>query len=155
MPGSVVPMTGTLRGLATISFFTDDMEAATRWYADLLGIEPYFEVPGPDGKPAYREFRIGDDSDELGLIDRRFAPGNSGSGEPGGAVAFWHVDDVEAMLARLLSMGATEYEALTRRAEGFVTASVVDPFGNVLGIMYNPHWLEIREARIRRTQGTA
>jgi hypothetical protein len=23
-----------------------------------------------------------------------------------------------------------------------VTASVVDPFGNVLGIMYNPHYLE-------------
>jgi hypothetical protein len=24
-----------------------------------------------------------------------------------------------------------------------VTAAVVDPFGNVLGIMYNPHYLEI------------
>ena len=27
--------------------------------------------------------------------------------------------------------------------EGFITASVVDPFGNVLGIMYNPHYLEV------------
>jgi hypothetical protein len=26
---------------------------------------------------------------------------------------------------------------------GFVTASVVDPFGNVLGIMYNRHYLDI------------
>jgi hypothetical protein len=41
-------------------------------------------------------------------------------------------------------MGAKEYEALTRRGEaGFVTASVVDPFGNVLGVMYNPHYLEV------------
>ena len=41
-------------------------------------------------------------------------------------------------------MGAKEYEALTRHGEaGFVTASVVDPFGNVLGIMYNPHYLEV------------
>jgi hypothetical protein len=24
-----------------------------------------------------------------------------------------------------------------------VTASVVDPFGNILGIMYNPHYLEV------------
>ena len=24
-----------------------------------------------------------------------------------------------------------------------MTAAVVDPFGNVLGIMYNPHYLEI------------
>ncbi|MER5183323.1 hypothetical protein ABT009_34110 [Streptomyces sp. NPDC002896] len=26
---------------------------------------------------------------------------------------------------------------------GFVGASVVDPFGNILGIMYNPHYLEV------------
>jgi hypothetical protein len=26
---------------------------------------------------------------------------------------------------------------------GFVTASVVDPFGNVLGVMYNRHYLEL------------
>ena len=24
-----------------------------------------------------------------------------------------------------------------------MTASVVDPFGNVLGIMYNPHYVEV------------
>jgi hypothetical protein len=29
------------------------------------------------------------------------------------------------------------------RGEGFITASVVDPFGNVLGIMYNRHYLEV------------
>jgi hypothetical protein len=28
-----------------------------------------------------------------------------------------------------------------------VTAAVVDPFGNVLGVMYNPHYLEILGAR--------
>jgi hypothetical protein len=61
-----------------------------------------------------------------------------------GAVLYWHVDDVEAAVERLLSMGAREYEALTHRGEeGFVTALVVDPFGNVLGIMYNPHYLEV------------
>ena len=44
-------------------------------------------------------------------------------------------------------MGATEYEPITPRGEGFVTASVVDPFGNVLGVMYNPHYLEILAAQ--------
>ena len=29
-----------LRGFATINYWTDDMEAATRWYAELLGVEP-------------------------------------------------------------------------------------------------------------------
>jgi catechol 2,3-dioxygenase-like lactoylglutathione lyase family enzyme len=42
-----------LRGFATINYWTDDMEAATRWYAELLGIQPYFQRPGPDGRPAY------------------------------------------------------------------------------------------------------
>jgi predicted enzyme related to lactoylglutathione lyase len=56
---------------------------------------------------------------------------------------YWHVDDIEATLARLKAMGATEYEPLTPREAGFITASVVDPFGNILGIMVNPHYLEV------------
>jgi hypothetical protein len=36
-------------------------------------------------------------------------------------------------------MGAKEYEPLTERGAGFIAASVVDPFGNILGIMYNQH----------------
>ncbi len=31
----------------------------------------------------------------------------------------------------------------TERGIGFITASVVDPFGDILGIMYNPHYLEV------------
>ena len=54
----------------------------------------------------------------------------------------WHVDDLEGTLARLFELGATEYQPITPRGEGFVTAAVVDPFGNVLGIMRNPHYLE-------------
>jgi hypothetical protein len=36
-----------LRGLATVSFFAADLEAAKRWYTELLGIEPYFVGPSP------------------------------------------------------------------------------------------------------------
>jgi predicted enzyme related to lactoylglutathione lyase len=132
-----------LRGFATINYGTDDMEAAKRWYTELLGVEPYFERPGPDGRLAYAEFRIGDYQNELGLIDRGWAPAGAPT-EPGGAVMYWHVDDIEASFEKLLSMGATEYQPITPRGEeGFVTAAVVDPFGNVLGVMYNPHYLEV------------
>jgi len=130
-----------LRGLATVSLYADDPAAAAKWYAELLGVDPYFVRPA-DGTPQYVEFRIGDHQHELGIIDRRFAPRGSATG-PGGAVVFWHVDDVSATLARLRSMGAEEYEPRTERGEGFVTASVVDPFGNILGIMYNPHYLDV------------
>jgi predicted enzyme related to lactoylglutathione lyase len=133
--------TQTLRGLATISFFADDVKAARKWYSELLGIEPYFERPDANN-PAYVEFRIGDYEHELGIIDRKFEP-KGVKKDTGGVVAFWQVDNVEAMLEKLKAMGATEYEPLIQREAGFVTASVVDPFGNILGIMHNPHYLKM------------
>jgi predicted enzyme related to lactoylglutathione lyase len=133
-----------LRGFATINYWTDDLQAATRWYTELLGVQPYFVRP-EEGPPAYVEFRIGDYQHELGIIDRRYAPEGAASG-PGGVVMYWHVDDVAATFERLLSMGAKEYQPITPREAGWITASVVDPFGNVLGIMYNPHYLEILQA---------
>ncbi|QYR20510.1 VOC family protein [Paenibacillus sp. sptzw28] len=138
----------TLRGFATINYWADDMEAAIAWYSRLLGAAPYFERSGPDGRLAYAEFRIGDYQHELGLIDRRFASASATAG-PGGAVMYWHVDDIEAAFKKLKSMGAEEYEPVKHRGEGFITASVTDPFGNVLGIMYNKHYLEILNSIIK------
>ncbi|WP_405791993.1 VOC family protein [Streptomyces sp. NBC_00029] len=128
-----------LRGFATINFWADDLEAAKAWYTELLGIAPYFERPG------YAEFRIGDYQHELGIVDRRYAPPGAAK-NPGGAVAYWAVDDLPAVRQRLLDLGAEEYQPVTAHGDaGFVTAAVTDPFGNVLGIMRNPHYLEILE----------
>jgi predicted enzyme related to lactoylglutathione lyase len=128
-----------LRGLATISFYAAEHEAAKKWYSELLGIEPYFNVPG------YSEFRIGDYQHELGIIDSSFAPGGA-TKAPAGAIAYWHVDDLKTTLDKLIYMGAIIYQPITDHSGGngrFVTASVVDPFGNILGIMTNKHFLEI------------
>lgn len=143
--------TQTLRGMATVSFWADDVKAAREWYTELLGVTPYFERPDA-GNPSYIEFRFGDLQHELGIIDRKFSPKGASSG-PGGAVLFWHVDDINATLQRLLSMGAKEYEPLIHREAGFITASVVDPFGNVLGIMYNPHYLEMLDQEKKEKVG--
>ncbi|WP_066367078.1 VOC family protein [Herbidospora mongoliensis] len=125
-----------LRGPATITFWADDLNVAKDWYTEVLGVEPYFQKPG------YYEFRFGDYQSELGIIDRKYAPAGE-PGEPGGAIMHWHVDDIEASFRRLLDLGATVHLPVTEQGEGFVTASVVDPFGNVLGIMYNQHYLEV------------
>lgn len=125
-----------LKGLTTVSFFATNHEKAVKWYSDFLETEPYFNMPG------YSEFRIGDYQHELGIIDSKFAPENM-SIKPTGAVVFWHVDNLQVTLDRLLLIGAKEFAPITDRSEGFITASVVDPFGNILGIMYNPHYLEI------------
>jgi predicted enzyme related to lactoylglutathione lyase len=130
--------TPTLRGFATISLYAADHAAATKWYAELLGRPPYFDKPG------YAEFRFGDYQHELGLIDSRYATHDvSPSRGPAGVVVYWYVDDVAATLARLVAMGATLLEGPVERGTGFVTASVVDPFGNILGVMYNAHYLDV------------
>ena len=129
--------TQPLRGFTTISYWAADLEAAKQWYTELLGSEPYFQRPG------YCEFRIGDYQHELGIIDSKYAPFDTQRHSPAGALMYWHVDDVNATFERLLAMGAKQLEAPRERGEGFTTASVVDPFGNVLGIMYNAHYLEV------------
>jgi predicted enzyme related to lactoylglutathione lyase len=139
--------TQPLRGFATLNLWADDLEAAKAWYIQFLGIAPYFQRP-ETGPPAYIEFRLGDYQHELGIIDRRYAPPGTTAG-PAGVFMYWHVDDVPATLDRLLSMGATQLEPPQDRGAGFITASAVDPFGNILGIMYNPHYVEILESRMK------
>ena len=75
------------------------------------------------------------------MVDGRWAP--PGAGGPAGAILYGHVDDAQASVDRLLSLGAKEFEPVTERGPGFVTASVIDPFGNLLGVMYNAHYLEM------------
>ncbi len=134
--------TNFLRGMATVNFWADDVAAARDWYAKLFGIEAYFQMPNAQN-PAYIEFRIGDYEHEFGIIDRKYAPGQMQPG-PGGAIVLWQVDDIDAAFERLIAAGAVEYDPITKRGEtGFVTASVIDPFGNVLGIMTNPHYTQI------------
>ena len=128
-----------LRGLSTVNFYAADHTAAKKWYSELLGIEPYFNVPG------YCEFRIGDYQHELGIIDSAYAPADAAKA-PAGAIAYWHVDDLKTTLDKLLARMATLYQPITDHSGGkgnFVTTSVVDPFGNVLGIMTNKHYLDV------------
>jgi hypothetical protein len=54
----------------------------------------------------------------------------------------WHVDDLAATLKRLRELGAREHEPKTDREAGFATASVVEPFGNNLGLISSPHYLQ-------------
>ena len=123
-----------LRGFATVNFFADDLIAARDWYADLFGIDAYFQRPDEEN-PAYIEFRVGDYEDELGIIHRRYEPhhGEYRPDSPGGAVADRHVDDLEGGgegTGSARGVQRNTSRSLERGEGGFVTASVVDPFGN-------------------------
>ncbi|WP_430782889.1 VOC family protein [Actinoplanes sp. G11-F43] len=128
----------TLRGFTTVTFFADDLDAARAWYTKVFDAEPYFVR-----EPAYLEWRVGDYQHEFGILHTRFAPHTPAPG----ALVYWAVDDVEASYQRLLDLGATEHDQPTERGPGFVTASVTDPFGNILGVMFNKHYLEVLVSR--------
>ena len=130
-----------LRGFTTVTFFADDLEAARSWYTSVFEIEPYFDRGG-----AYLEWRVGDYQHEFGVLKSAFAP-HPVDRTPSGAIIYWAVDDVEAAYQRLLDLGATPHDKPTERGTGYVTASVLDPFGNILGVMRNQHYQEVLEQR--------
>ncbi|MEY7972095.1 VOC family protein [Saccharomonospora xinjiangensis] len=106
-----------------------------------LSSPPYFAKPDED-PAAYIEFRLGDLAHELGIVARAHAP-LPAAPHPSGAVVYWHVDDVQKTYDTLLAKGATEHEGPTWRSEDWLTASVTDPFGNILGLIHSPHYLNM------------
>jgi len=112
-------------GLRTAIYPVADLDAAKRWYGEMLGQEPYFD------QPFYVGFEVG--GFELGLL-----PG--GEAGTAGPRPLWGVAVIEAAFARLIALGATEIEPVTEVGEGIKVASVRDPFGNRFGLIQNPQF---------------
>ena len=112
-------------GLRTVKYSAPDLEAARHWYALAFGVQPYFD------QPFYVGFDVG--GYELGL-DPQGTPGGDG------VVVYWGVDDLDAEHTRLLELGASEHAAPADVGEGIRVASVSDPWGNVIGLIHNPHF---------------
>lgn len=115
-------------GMRTIIYHVSDLDAAKRWYTLATGVEPYFD------EPYYVGYNIG--GFELGL-DPSVNNGKSGTG---GTTAYWGVANVEDAVANLVSVGATLESPATDVGEGILVATVIDPFGNELGVIENPYF---------------
>jgi len=113
------------KGLRTAAYPAPDLARAKAWYAQAFGVAPYFD------EPFYVGFNIG--GYELGLV-----PDAPVSRPPGGVVVLWGVDNVGAACAHLLALGATMHDAPKDVGGGITVASVLDPFGNILGLIDNP-----------------
>jgi predicted enzyme related to lactoylglutathione lyase len=116
------------QGLRTVIYNPGaDIEKAKNWYRTILGFDPYFD------QPFYVGFSVG--GYELGLN-----PGAPPSSSDSGVMAYWGVPDMAKAHARLLELGATARDAIEDVGDGILVASVVDPFGNIVGIIQNPHF---------------
>ncbi len=124
----MVNNTNHFLGLRTVIYVNGDLQAARNWYADVLGFSPYFD------EPFYVGFNVG--GYELGIMPTDEMNRQGG----GGVLAYWGVADAEAAHARLLEKGATPREPITEVGGGIKVTTVFDPFGNILGVIENPHF---------------
>ncbi len=116
-----------IQGLRTAIYPVDDLSRAKAWYAEAFGKAPYYD------EAPYVGFNI--EGFELGLI----AVGPAGTGGAG-VVAYWGVEDIEDEITRLTDLGATEHTPVQDVGDGVLVATVLDPFGNPLGLIRNPHF---------------
>jgi hypothetical protein len=115
-----------LLGLRTAIYHTEDIGAAKLWYMKVLGFPPYFD------QPFYVGFNVG--GYELGLSPDEGPDGIST------AAGDWGVRDITVVLARLLELGAEPRTDIQEVGEGIRVADVLDPWGNVFGIIENPNF---------------
>ena len=112
-------------GLRTALYPSPDLAKAKAFWTKALGAEPYFD------QPFYVGYSVG--GFELGLVPDA-TPGQHGN------CAYWGVADCAKEHARLVALGATPLEPVADVGEGIKVAALLDPFGNKLGLIENPHF---------------
>ena len=63
-----------------------------------------------------------------------------GSNNVGGVDAYWGVSNAGQSYKRLLKLGAKSYTPVEDVGGGIKLGAVKDPFGNLFGVIENPHF---------------
>ncbi len=117
-------MSTELRGLRTVIYPTTDLAVAKAWWIGYLGFDPYFD------EPFYVGFEVA--GYELGLV-----PTDETDASP---TTYWGVDDVPQAVTNAEANGAVLLEAPQDVGDGIIVASVENPSGHVIGLIFNPHF---------------
>lgn len=118
-------METTFLGLRTTIYRVTDLTRAKAWYAEAFNTQPYFD------EPFYVGFEIA--GYELGL-----QPAEGEKNQAGGVETYWGVSNLKEVYDRLISLGATPYEPPRNVGGPIEVATVLDPWENIIGIIYNP-----------------
>ncbi len=113
-------------GLRTATYSAADLDAAKRWYSDVLGVQPYFD------EPFYVGFNV--HGFELGITPDSTAA----AVRPEAGIAYWGVADAARTVERLIGLGAVVVEPVEDVGGGIRIGTVRDPFGNLFGVVENP-----------------
>ncbi|MEO9257529.1 MAG: VOC family protein [Crocinitomicaceae bacterium] len=113
-------------GLRTTIYKVGNIEKAKAWYTKAFKTEPYFD------EPFYVGFNIG--GYELGLQPEK----NPTTEKTESVVSYWGVENIQEVYDQLIAIGASENEKPYNVGGELMTATVKDPFGNIIGLIYNP-----------------
>jgi lactoylglutathione lyase len=120
-----------------VAFRVRDLEASIRWYADAFGAREAFRANKEDGSPqlVYIEFAPGQ-------FVELFPNGKNPIQEPADPIGYGHtcllVDDLDASLAHLATLGVTPSVGPREGRAGQRLAFVSDLDGNRLELMEIP-----------------
>jgi lactoylglutathione lyase len=117
-----------MTGLRTVIYKVPDIEKAKAWYAKAFKTEAYFD------EPFYVGFNIG--GYELGLLPEEHEAGDKAES----VVAYWAADDIQEAYRHFTAVGASEHEQPFNVGGPIMTATVKDPWGNIIGLIYNPEF---------------
>ncbi len=115
-------------GLRTTIYKVPVIQKAKLWYAKAFETDPYFD------EPFYVGFNI--KGFELGLQPEE----NSLPNKTDNVVAYWGVNHIQEAYDRLIGLGAAEHEKPLNVGGELMVATIKDPYGNVIGLIYNPHF---------------
>ncbi len=113
-------------GLRTTVYKVGNLIEAKEWYAKAFEITPYFD------EPFYVGFNIG--GYELGLLPEE----NPTTEKAESVITYWGVNEIEKVYKHFLASGAKEHEKPNSVGGPLMVASVKDPWGNIIGLIYNP-----------------
>ena len=120
-------MKNTILGLRTVIYKVSDLDKAKAWYTKAFNVAPYFD------EVFYVGFNVG--GYELGLL-----PEEGDTAKASNVVTYWGVDKIEEEYQRFLSIGASAHETPNNVGGDIMVATVKDPWGNCIGLIYNPEF---------------
>lgn len=115
-------------GLRTTIYKVQGLTEAREWYSKAFDTKPYFD------EPFYVGFNI--KGYELGLLPEE----KQVIKKVDSVLSYWGVDDIHNVFNHLIELGAIELEKPTNVGGELMVASVLDPWQNIIGIIYNPEF---------------
>ena len=115
------------QGLRTVIYRVADLQDAKQWYIKFLGKEPYFD------EPFYVGFNVGGYEVGLHPCTEDLSTGNN-------VEVYLGVDEITSSLNRALELGATLNTDVQDVGGNIKVATVLDPYGNIVGLIENPNF---------------